>query len=464
MAFSPQLAEKRFGYGLSPTIRPVSSVGEMLARLVAPDRMAREFPIENFDMFRERMIRMRNWRRELRQARKRGDEGEARRLTKARRVENRHAREAKVQWMFQTFLRRSQTEQAFRERLVAFWGDHFTAEGKQGVLRRATSPYWESAIRPNVTGNFADLLIAATTHPLMLHYLDQERSVGPQSQTAIRRGKKNLGLNENLAREVIELHTLGVNGPYSQTDVTQLAELLTGLTYQSQVGFKFQKNMSEPGAETVLGKTYGPNPGLGPIHDVLRDLAMHPATARHLATKLAIHFVADVPDPGLIAAMEQRYLETSGNLMAVYAAMLKHPAAWDPTLYNIRPPVEYISTCCRALGATPKTFMRLKERSAQQMFYVPLRMMGQNYQRPTGPDGIPEEDAEWITPQGVAARLEWATQVPRRLFPKLPDPREFVEHALGDDVPPQVAFAANAAENRSVAIGLILASPAFQRR
>jgi uncharacterized protein (DUF1800 family) len=321
----------------------------------------------------------------------------------------------------------------------------------------------QTAIRPHLTGLFEDLLIAAVLHPIMIKYLDQDRSVGPNSVHAARGGKFT-DVNENLAREVMELHTLGVNGPYTQTDVRELAELLTGLAVAKPMRLNFRKNMSEPGSETVLGRTYGgEDANINDVKAVLRDLARHPATAAHLARKLAVHFISDSPDPELLNALEARFLATGGDLGAVTEALLSHPAAWTPARQNVKPAFHYVASSLRALAVDPAAINALDERTARSMFISPMAQMGHLWQKPSGPDGLPEEDAAWIAPQGIAARLQWAITVPQMLMADLPDPRDFVGAALGDTIPPAVQFAADAAETRADGIGLILASPAFQR-
>ncbi len=461
MSFSTELAEIRFGCGLSPGIAGPSRSDDLLDGLTGADEMVRIFPIEPFDTFRQRMVAMSVLRRRMRDAR---GTPEFDTLRKERNLMNKVARQDMERWFGQTLMRWSHTKSGFRERLASFWADHFTATGKAGVVRRATSPYIEEAIRPNLTGRFEDMLIAVITHPVMLIYLDQIRSIGPDSAAGIRSKGKH-GLNENLAREVMELHTLGVDGAYTQDDVRQLAELFTGLTFQPRVGFKFNRNFAEPGAETVLGHSYGGDPGrLDAVLQVLRDLARHPDTARHISWKLAMHFVADTPDPEMIAAMTARYLETGGNLSDVYAAMLDHPAAWEMPLRNVKPPFAFIASSCRALAVAPDILTAMKEKQIQANLMTPMALMGQAWQKPTGPDGLPEEDDAWITPQGISARLRWAMTIPQVLRPDLPDPREFVTVALGSMVPEPVRFAASAAESRPDAIGLVLSSPAFQRR
>ncbi|MEO0402628.1 MAG: DUF1800 domain-containing protein, partial [Pseudomonadota bacterium] len=382
---------------------------------------------------------------------------------KQRNVINAQAREDWVGWLAGTMLRRVHTETGFRERVVAFWSDHFTAHGKRGVVRRATTPYIDDAIRPHIAGRFIDVLEAAVMHPLMLDYLDQARSVGPNSGMALRR-KGDAGLNENLAREVLELHTLGVGGPYGQGDVTELAELFTGMTFEARNGYKFRKDFVEPGPETVLGATYADAYNDKPVREVLVALAAHPATARHIATKLAVHFVSDTPDPGLIDALEASYLATDGALMPLYETLLGHASAWDATLANFKPPIDFVSSAMRALAVPSDALEQMTERQVRNILNKPLVVMGQEWERPIGPDGWPEEDPHWVTPQGLAGRVTWAMSVPERVLGTVPDPRGFVDVALGTYANDAVRFAAGAAESKPEAIGLVLMSPAFQRR
>lgn len=461
MQFSPQLADIRFGCGLSPVIAPPASVAQMLAGLHATDTIAQRFPVETFESFQDRVaeaVRLGKLRRANRGS------PEALAAKKGRRVLNQQARIAQVAWLGQHFNRWTWTDAPLRERLAHFWADHFTATGKAGVVRRASSPYLESAIRPRVAGLFEDMLVATVLHPLMIHYLDQERSIGPGSPRALKGGKVS-GLNENLAREVLELHTLGVGGPYTQTDVTQLAELFTGVTTGDPMALKFRKDMAEPGAETVLGVSYGggKNPHIRDVEAVLRDLARHSATARHLAWKMAVHFTSDTPDPALVEALAARYIETGGDLGEVTAALLTHPAAWSDARVNVKPAFQFMASAFRALALPAEALTALDEKTARQLLVAPLAQMGHPWEKPAGPDGLPEEDSAWIAPQSIAARLQWAITVPQTLMPALPDPRDFVHTALGDAIPPAVQFAADAAESRWDGIGLILASPAFQR-
>jgi len=459
--FSPELADIRFGCGLSPDLRPTVSVGAMGQKLAGLDHMASAYPIDGFDSQLPKVVELFTLGRARRKARGTASYDALNDQFKSYRKE---ARLARTRWFGQIMLRHSRTEDGMRERLASFWGDHFTAQGKSGLFKLLGSPYVETAIRPHVTGHFGDLLISAVTHPLMLQYLDQNRSVGPHSRRAMK-ASKPMGLNENLAREVMELHTLGVGGPYSQQDVRQLAELFTGLHFRAKGGFQFRPNLAEPGSETVLGHHYGGDPArLEPILAVLRDLAVHPATASHIARKLVVHFVSDHPDPGLVEHVAARFRETGGDLAQVYAALLEHPAAWVPELRNVKPPLDFVASACRALALRQVDLSNMSPKKIGKILITPLAMMGQTWERPNGPDGWPEQDAAWITPQGLAARMRWAMLAPQQLVHPLPAPPHFAKTSLGQFADGRVQFAARAAETQSEAIGLVLSSPAFQRR
>ncbi|WP_281823785.1 DUF1800 domain-containing protein [Jannaschia rubra] len=447
----PTLAAIRFGTGLSPDLPPPDGAADLLARLDGPDEMAERFPVPDWNT---RMDLIRRHGR-LRRAR-REDPAAAEEYKKInRRLHTIYHRDLR-----QTMMRAIVTRDGLRERLTWFWAGHFAVADGGGYLRRSVAAYHDAAIRPHVAGRFGDLLFAAVTHPAMLTYLDQEKSIGPNSP----RGRRGGGLNENLAREVLELHTLGAGAPYSQTDVRELAKLLTGLSVTRDGRFRWVRNMVEPGAETVLGETYGDEtPNRHDIAAVLSDLAVHPATARHLSAKIARHFIADDPPADLIEAMTGTWLYTDGSLLAVYGAMLDHPAAWAPELRKVRRPLDFMAAALRVTDSGPELEAARGIRPLREGLTDPLTLMGQPWLRPSGPDGWPEEGTAWITPQGLAARLGWAMDLGRRQKPAL-DPRLLVETALGPLAGDRVRFAAGAAEDRAAGIGLILASPEFQRR
>lgn len=461
MTFDAHISEHRFGYGPAPDVEPAHSVDDMLKRLAGQDTAQAALPLPPFQVVLDALALRRRFQS---YARKQPDSEEGKAANQKSRAILKDIRQQHDGWFIQTMQRRISTNMPFRERLAAFWADHFTAYGKVNILRLSAPLYVEETVRPHIAGNFADMLIACVTHPLMLHFLDQNTSAGPNSIVARRRQGRRLGLNENLAREVLELHTLGVDGPYDQQDVQELAKLFTGLSATRNYGFKFRPRYAEPGPETVLEREYSARGGMDNIRALLTDLAQHPATARHIARKLAVHFIADIPNTDIVSSVESAYLNSGGELLPCYEALLSHPSSWSTPATNIRPPEEFIASALRVLGPTPDRLTALDSREIRRLFYRPLGLMGQPWMRPAGPDGFAEEDGSWVTPQGISARLEWAMNAPAQLLAELPDPRAFVQHALGGSVPVPVAFAAKAAEERAVAIGLILSSPAFQRR
>lgn len=458
MAFNPVIAAVRFGAGRRPGLGDPVSVAAMLSRLAGRDAMASAYPIDKFEV----LVGISGQIRKFNRMKATGEA--SREEMQAKIKELRRAEYRRFVRSFQATLARSvDTRDGLRERLTRFWADHFTTVGKTGFTKRAVSLYVEEAIRPNLTGRFADLLIAAVTHPMMLIYLDQVKSVGPNSAPGKRSGR---GLNENLAREVLELHTLGVDGAYTQVDVRQLAELFTGLWVKMGEGFVFAPRFSEPGAEEVLGKRYGGTrvPKLADIHAALEDIAAHPDTARHIARKLAVHFVADEPPTALVDHVAARFRETDGDLMQVYTALLEHPAAFEGPLRKAKQPIDFVTSAIRALGVPGRVLTRISDKQAQRFFYRPMWQMGQRWEEPLGPDGWPEDREHWITPQGLAARIGWAMALQKVPELELPDPRQFVDDALGPLASERLRFTAGAAETRGDGVGVVLASPDFQLR
>ena len=273
------------------------------------------------------------------------------------------------------------------------------------------------------------------------------------------------GLNENLAREVLELHTLGVDGVYTQADVRGLAGLLTGFgVNRRKLTFGFFPRRAEPGQHQVLGRRYGGAPSATHAETFLRELAVHPDTARHMAHKLAMHFVSDKPDPGLTAHIERVWIQSQGDLITVYQALLEHPAAWRDLGQKVKRPQDLVVSTLRAIGMTKARLDELGERGGLRMTKA-LRNLNQPIFRPPGPHGWPEEAEAWITPQGLAGRLEFAGQVGQLLAKRSAlDPRRFAESALGDALRPNTAFAVGAAAERWEGLALVLAAPEFNRR
>lgn len=451
MRADPEVAAFRFGYGLPLPEAAPADPEAMLAALTGPDAMAVRWPVAGMA---EALPLMRAERETRRQAKR---ESGAKAAHKAARAALEAAQEAALR---ATIARALDSPDGFRERLVAFWADHFTAAARSP--QDALLPYAlvEEAIRPNLNQPFATMLTAAEFHPAMLVYLDQVRSVGPGSRGGLAQGS---GLNENLAREVIELHTLGAGAAYAQGDVRQMAELLTGLAYNLKRGMYFDQNRAEPGAEAVLGRSYD-GEGLAPIRAVLADLARHPDTARHLARKLAVHFVSDTPEPGLVAALEAEWRQSGGDLARVHGALLRHPGAWAGGAAKARQPFEFVVAGMRSLGLSGSDVAAMPGKLFSRHVGAALAGMGQPWKAPRGPDGWPEAAEAWITPQGLAARITWAMQAPVRLVAALPDPVALAGRALGGRAEAALLQAAAQAEDRREGVGLVLASPAFNRR
>ncbi|MEM7751999.1 MAG: DUF1800 domain-containing protein [Pseudomonadota bacterium] len=351
------------------------------------------------------------------------------------------------------------TDPGFGARLSAFWSDHFTVAANGRLLSVLVPDFIETAIRPNITSRFVDMLRAAVTHPAMLVYLNQAQSIGPNSRVGQRRDK---GLNENLAREVLELHTLGVDGPYTQADVRSFALLLTGLSVE-KTGFKFRPGISEPGRHTVLGNIYGgARRSLGDIEDALNDIALHPGTAQHLARKLITHFVGPA-DEGFVTRIADAYLTSGGDLSHTYAAMLDDARAWQPDFHKAKLPFDFITSALRAAGAGAREVADIKPGDLRQGVFGAMQLMGQTFFRPPGPDGWSEAADAWITPPGLAARIRWATAFAERIE-KMTDPRTFLDDALADAASPTLTFAVGGSESRAEGIALTLVSPEFNRR
>jgi uncharacterized protein (DUF1800 family) len=443
------LSAIRFGTGL-PAVMGSTTPEAMLASLDGPDIAAGTWPgitmAEALPVYRTAA----NLRKDLRR-----DES----LRPAYREANLAVQEQATRGFLVQLVRGIASEDGFRERLVQFWADHFTTEARFRHDAGLTPAMVEDCIRPHVGGRFGDMLAAVMLHPAMLLYLDQVQSVGPGSRAGQRR---SAGLNENLARELLELHTLGVGAAYGQDDVRQAAELLTGLTSDAEQGFYFNPRMAEPGPETVLGKSYD-GEGVQPVLDLLANLARHPDTARHLARKLVVHFITDTPDESQVAAMAEAYLSADGVLSSTYAAMFAHPAAFAPRADKARQPLDFMVAALRALQVDPANILEEGRGAIRRRLLLPMQAMGMAWMRPGGPDGWEEAAEAWITPQGMAARITWAMEMPEQ-FGRLPDPREFVVTALGNRASERLLWAVNASQDQREGVGLILASPEFNRR
>lgn len=346
-------------------------------------------------------------------------------------------------------------EIGFVERLVWFWSNHFCVSADKAGVRPICGAYEREAIRAHVLGRFADMLIAVESHPAMLIYLDNARSIGPNSLAGVFRGK---GLNENLAREILELHTLGVRTVYTQDDVTRFANVITGWSIvpprQDPVNggvFHYNPRMHEPGAQRVVNRTY-PDTGFEQGRAVLSDLARHPATAKHIAEKLVRHFVADQPPPALVELLARKYRETDGNLKELAKLLITSPDAWSAPRSKIKRPSEWIIGALRATGVTPSDIRPVIQ--AQNMLGEPLW-------RPPAPKGFSDENAAWV--DGLPQRLDIANQMGRRIG-ELIEPEAIAETGLGPLASAETRQTIRRAESRPQALALLLMAPEFQRR
>lgn len=348
------------------------------------------------------------------------------------------------------------TDAPFVERLVLFWSNHFCVSAAKQTVRVIAGGYEREVIRPHVLGRFRDMLLASAQHPAMLRYLDNDRSVGPNSRQGQRRGR---GLNENLAREILELHTLGVDGGYSQADVTNFARMLTGWTVgnvrQPRVEpgvFYFAPERHEPGEWTILGKRY-PARGLATGRAVLLDLASHPATARHIARKLARHFVADNPPEALVTRLADAFSASDGDLRIVAETLVKSPEVWSAPPVKTVPPYDYLVSLARGFGAgiAASEFNRLG------------RDLGQPVWSPPSPKGFTDEDNGWIGASAIRERLRIA-QIAARLVDKALDPRAAAIEHLDAGLSAETRRAIAQAESREQGVVLLLMSPELMRR
>jgi uncharacterized protein (DUF1800 family) len=344
------------------------------------------------------------------------------------------------------------------ERLVLFWSNHFAVSAaKGGSVPSMVGSYEREAIRPHVYGRFRDLLEAAVKHPAMLVYLDNWKSVGPNSRIGERKG---IGLNENLAREVLELHTLGVDGGYSQADVTSFAKVLTGWTIDRNggrvegTGAIFLPRRHEPGDFTVLGKVYGQK-GPKQLDAVLDDLARHPATARHIARKLARHFVGDGAPPEIAETVARAFLDSDGDLAATTRALVSSEAVWTAPPAKLRDPYLFTMASFRVLRMTTDS---AKEKEAFNM----MNALGQKIWTPPSPAGWPDADDAWLAGDALLERLDFATVLARRIDPELDVPG-LAADVLGPRYDQPTREAVTRAESREQAVSLLLLSPGFQR-
>ena len=368
------------------------------------------------------------------------------------------------------------TDRPFLERLTQFWTNHFAVSIDKIVVLGVAGAMEREAIRPHVTGHFTDMLLAVEQHPAMILYLDNQASVGPNSRAAgflKRRGNaangRKLDINENLAREILELHTLGVNGGYTQADVTTFAKAITGWSIGGAEGgnrrlarlgaggkpgeFFFRAALHEPGSKQLLGRSYADD-GVKQGEAILVDVALRPETARHIATKLARHFIADDPPRAAVERIAKAWVDSHAHLPRVYEALLESPEAWSEPLAKFKTPADYIYSSYRALDLP----LRDKRRSL-----APFEALGQRNLMPGSPAGWPDTSADWDGSSALLKRIAWADAVAQRIGDTR-NSRELAPQLLGATLGSDTATAVARAASASQALTLLMASPEFMRR
>jgi uncharacterized protein (DUF1800 family) len=302
----------------------------------------------------------------------------------------------------------------------------------------------------------------------MIAYLDNQYSVGPNSQLARlaarrrRQAGRKIGINENLGRAILELHTLGVHGGYSQQDVTTFAKVLTGWSIGGGRGvlaggkpghFHFRENAHEPGSQTLLGKTYRQG-GIDQPKAVLADLAHHPSTAKFLATKLVRHFVADDPPADCVERVSRAYLENDGHLPAMYSALIDCDAAWRPAPAKFKTPQDFVYSVYRGLDFMPKE---------NRALLAPFELLGQRPYSPGSPAGWPDTSADWDGSDALMKRIEWTMALGDRVGNAYP-PLQVADRTLGALATQHTLDGVRRAPSGSQGLALLLLSPEFQRR
>ncbi|ALM53737.1 DUF1800 domain-containing protein [Halomonas huangheensis] len=364
------------------------------------------------------------------------------------------------------------TDSPVHERLVMLWSNHFTVSGESPRVRLLAGAFEREAIRPHIYDDFSTLLLSAEQHPAMLLYLDNVASIGPESRVGSARNRraeqgkgKGAGINENLAREIMELHTLSVHGDYQQQDVIELARALTGwrtslhtrrpdeVLELSPWGSIFQQITHEPGDRELLGETFdqqGPAQG----RHMLRFLAEQPATARFVATKLARHYVADAPPEALVEDLAKSFIRHKGQLLAVYRDLFTHELAWRAESRKFRRPDEYLIALHRALGRLPS--------EEGHRWRAEMHLLGQPPSLPRTPEGWGDTADDWVGTDALWKRLLIAQGYAQQLDSP-PDPMVLAQGSLGPQLRQATARAMDQVNPRQ-ATAILLASPEFQWR
>lgn len=357
------------------------------------------------------------------------------------------------------------TPDGFAERWTRFWWNHFAIAISKFPVAPLAGSFERDAIRAHAFGRFDEMLVAVESHPAMLVYLDQAQSIGPNSPVGQRR--QRAGLNENLAREILELHTVGADAGYTQADVTEFARALTGWSirqpnlqprlYTGAVdgpnGFTWVPAIHEPGTRRIMGRSYQQRGGDQTLA-ILSDLAAHPATGRRVARQLAAHFHSDTPPASLVGRLEAAWTGNGRRLDSLALALIDAPEMWEADARKFKRPEEFVISSYRALGLAPRRMEQVQPT---------LVALGQPPWAPPSPEGWPEEAAAWAAPDAVIKRLTWAQRYSEAAV-RDQSPVDLAEGALGPRLTDQTRAAVRRAEDRAEAVAILLMSPEFQRR
>ena len=464
-----EIAVLRFGFGAKPGDLAAAAAEPrawLLSQTKAPAPLAVSAALTPSDQIFTALLAARDEKQTMRQEAQSGDP----------KVAVNFVREAYQPHYRAQVLARAQsaalTTRPFAERLVHFWSNHFAVSADKGVVYGLAGTLENEAIRPHVSGRFIDLLLAVEQHPAMIAFLDNQYSVGKDSMAAqfaarfrrpeITAPKRQFGINENLAREILELHTLGVNGGYTQADVTSFAQIITGWSIGGGKGrlaggapgrFYFRDNLHEPGPKVFMGKTYADG-GARQGEAVLADLARRPETANFIAAKLVRHFIADDPPPAAVQRVARAFLKSGGDLPSVYAALIGSPEAWEPEARKFKTPQDFVFSTLRALNVSP---------NQPEEVIRTFDLLGQRQYTPGSPAGWPDTSKSWDGSDALMHRVLWASRVGARYESGI-EPTDLATASLGGYARPDTLTALRRASSSGQAVALLLMSPEFQRR
>ncbi|MCF2946601.1 DUF1800 domain-containing protein [Paraglaciecola aquimarina] len=448
------IAAHRFGFGASKKlIKQIEEPKVWLLNQVSPENITAELGMLDLDWTSQQAIQAMALYRKQKKLEKKPSESSENMMMTGSDATKKAVNKQSMKLVNRTISHAINSESPFYWRLVDFFSNHFSVS-VNGQNMRALAPLLETeAIAPNISGYFSEMLLAVESHPAMLVYLNNEQSIGPNSKAGLRsKGKK--GLNENLAREIMELHTLGVGAGYDQADVTELARAITGWGVDGAAklnsGFQFRAGLHEPGSRNVFGKVYRKG-GVDQGIKILKDLAENPKTAEHVSRKLVTHFINDNAPQVIVDEMVTVWMQTKGNIPKVISAMLESPLSWSDYLAKFKTPREFLISTCRACD-----LKRLKPD-----FVKSLAILGQQPFSAGSPAGYKDTQEYWAGPRAMMGRIEWAEHV-SKFVKKVP--MDLAQQALGSLLDERTAKAMSRAESKQQAVTLFLMSPEFQKR